>query len=277
MPGAIARLTDTPALHLLCIVGDVAAQFQTAAEAVPLPDNAEAVLEEILPEQGGCPCATSAKSLCRTAQAENLCLRPRCTACPLYLESRPRRHIQRNFADLAAVVGPNSTDIVGRRFRMWPCLRFCYRWQHRSTSAGNETPGRAKRLLCRWKHTPACAGGTRSPCPFIRATANFSVSAASASVRPAEAEATRKKSAWRLPAVFRKTASPGRACRNRPHGGRGRCSAPEEVANDDQPAAVLPKPPLDVHRRPAVAIPTKSSSLLNSCAQEKWRPIRQSS
>src|SRR5690606_24824801 len=47
-PGAVARLTDPPPMHLLCIVGDAPAAAQPAPDA--LPGKAEEILEEMLPE-----------------------------------------------------------------------------------------------------------------------------------------------------------------------------------------------------------------------------------
>ncbi|ABQ60845.1 cell-division control histidine kinase pdhS [Brucella ovis IntaBari-2006-46-332] len=271
VPGAIARLTDTPALHLLCIVGDAPAQFQTAAEAVPLPDNAEAVLEEILPEQGDAPAQQAQKTHAEQPRPKTFAFDHDAPPARFIWKVGPDGTFSEISPDLAAVVGPNSADMVGRRF------------SDVANVFGFDTDGSIAALLLErdtWsgKRLLWPVEGTRlrvpvelAALPVYSRDREFLGFRGFGIVRPAEAEADPEEIGLALAGGIPQNRKPRKepAETARMVGEDDVLALSEEVANDDQPAAVLPKPPLDITPTPGRRDSDKVISLLNSCAQEK--------
>ena len=112
VPGAIARLTDIPPMHLLCIIGD--APVAPVEAPVPLEGEAEEILEEVLPE----PVVSKNTENASTDQSKprSFVFDQDAPPARFIWKVGPDGTISEISPDLAATIGPNAADVVGRRF-----------------------------------------------------------------------------------------------------------------------------------------------------------------
>ncbi|MFK0683572.1 cell-division control histidine kinase PdhS [Ochrobactrum sp. BD67] len=270
-PGAIARLTDTPPMHLLCIVGDAPAAAQPAPDA--LPGMAEEILEEMLPEPARPATAEAVVEEVSTKQ-------PKPTGFVFDQDGPLARFIWKvgpdgTFSevspDLAATIGPNAADVVGRRFSdvanvfgFDPDGSIAALLDKRDTWSG-------KRLMWPVEGTDLRVPVELAALPVYSRDREFTGFRGFGVVRPAEAEQDPEKIGLVL--------AGGIPQPRKPVSETVETAAPvedddvlalsEEVANDDSPVATQPQPPLDIAPTPGRRESDKVISLLNACAQEK--------
>ncbi|KAB2680529.1 cell-division control histidine kinase PdhS [Brucella tritici] len=267
IPGAIARLTDTPPMHLLFIVGD--APLATLEAPVAMQGEAEEILEEMLPEP-----AASANT--EDASADQ----PKPRNFVFELDAPPARFIWKvgpdgTFSeispDLAATIGPNAADVVGRRFAdvanvfgFDPDGSIAALLDKRDTWSG-------KRLMWPVEGTDLRVPVELAALPVYSRDREFTGFRGFGLVRPAEAEKDPEEIGLVLAGGIPQTRKPV----NEPVETATSVedddvlALSEEVANDDSPVATLPKPPLDIAPTPGRRESDKVISLLNACAQEK--------
>ena len=267
VPGAIARLTDTPPMHLLFIVGD--APLATLEAPVAMQGEAEEILEEMLPEP-----AASANT--EDASADQ----PKPRSFVFEQDAPPARFIWKvgpdgTFSeispDLAATIGPNAADVVGRRFAdvanvfgFDPDGSIAALLDKRDTWSG-------KRLMWPVEGTDLRVPVELAALPVYSRDREFTGFRGFGLVRPAEAEKDPEEIGLVLAGGIPQTRKPV----NEPVETATSVedddvlALSEEVANDDSPVATLPKPPLDIAPTPGRRESDKVISLLNACAQEK--------
>jgi len=270
VPGAIARLTDTPPMHLLCIVGDAPVTAQAAPAA--LPGEAEEILEEMLPE----PAENATTGTLEEGAADQ----PKPRDFVFDQDAPPARFIWKvgpdgAFSevspDLAATIGPNAADVVGRRFAdvanvfgFDPDGSIAALLDKRDTWSG-------KRLMWPVEGTDLRVPVELAALPVYSRDREFTGFRGFGVVRPADAE--------KDPEQIGLVLAGGIPQMRKPVSETVETAAPvedddvlalsEEVANDDRPVATLPKPPLDIAPTPGRRESDKVISLLNACAQEK--------
>ncbi|KXO74982.1 cell-division control histidine kinase PdhS [Brucella anthropi] len=267
VPGGIARLTDTPPMHLLFIVGD--APLATLEAPVAMQGEAEEILEEMLPEP-----AASANT--EDASADQ----PKPHSFVFEQDAPPARFIWKvgpdgTFSevspDLAATIGPNAADVVGRRFAdvanvfgFDPDGSIAALLDKRDTWSG-------KRLMWPVEGTDLRVPVELAALPVYSRDREFTGFRGFGLVRPAEAEKDPEEIGLVLAGGIPQTRKPV----NEPVETATSVedddvlALSEEVANDDSPVATLPKPPLDIAPTPGRRESDKVISLLNACAQEK--------
>lgn len=267
VPGAIARLTDTPPMHLLCIIGD--APVATLEAPAALQGEAEEILEEILPEP-----VESANTEDASADQQ----KPRSFV--FEQDAPPARFIWKvgpdgTFSeispDLAATIGPNAADVVGRRFAdvanvfgFDPDGSIAALLDKRDTWSG-------KRLMWPVEGTDLRVPVELAALPVYSRDREFTGFRGFGLVRPAEAEKDPEEIglvlAGGIPQARKPVSEPVETAT--PVEDDDVLALGEEVANDDSPVATLPKPPLDIAPTPGRRESDKVISLLNACAEEK--------
>nr|WP_278436735.1 cell-division control histidine kinase PdhS [Brucella anthropi] len=267
VPGAIARLTDTPPMHLLCIIGD--APVATLEAPAALQGEAEEILEEILPEP-----VESANTEDASADQQ----KPRSFV--FEQDAPPARFIWKvgpdgTFSeispDLAATIGPNAADVVGRRFAdvanvfgFDPDGSIAALLDKRDTWSG-------KRLMWPVEGTDLRVPVELAALPVYSRDREFTGFRGFGLVRPAEAEKDPEEIglvlAGGIPQARKPVSEPVETAT--PVEDDDVLALGEEIANDDSPVATLPKPPLDIAPTPGRRESDKVISLLNACAEEK--------
>ena len=270
VPGAIARLTDTRPMHLLCIIGDAPEAQQSTP--VALPGEAEEILEEMLPE----PVESAHVDMREEAPADQ----PKSRNFVFDQDAPPARFIWKvgpdgAFSevspDLAATIGPNAADVVGRRFAdvanvfgFDPDGSIAALLDKRDTWSG-------KRLMWPVEGTDLRVPVELAALPVYSRDREFTGFRGFGVVRPADAEKDPEKIGLVLAGGIPQTRKPASETVETaiPVEDDDILALGEEVANDDRPAATLPKPPLDIAPTPGRRESDKVISLLNACAQEK--------
>ncbi len=258
VPGAIARLSDAPATHLLCIVCDapvaeqpapVAQAEEPVAQAEPAPEAEPAPAEEPTP-----------------------------AGFAFDRDAPPARFIWKIGADgvfsdlspeLGVAVGPNAADIVGRRFSdVAKVFGFdadgvvAALLHSRDTWSG-------KRLM--W---PAEGTGLRVPVelaalPVYSRDREFVGFRGFGLVRPADAEDDPEAIGLALAGGVPPRRAPLHDAAAPAEGDDDVLALSEEVANDDSPQPVMPKAPLDIAPSPGRRLSDKVISLLNERTQNE--------
>lgn len=100
VPGAIARLTDNPAIHLICIVGE-------AAIAPAKTDDSQATTEVVMDEDETAAKGTEPKSFVFDGNGPPARFIWKTDAAGTFTEISP---------ELGVIIGPNAADVIGRRF-----------------------------------------------------------------------------------------------------------------------------------------------------------------
>ncbi len=270
VPGAIARLTDTRPMHLLCIIGDAPDVVQAAP--VALPGEAEEILEEMLPE----PAESANADMVEQASADQ----PQPRNFVFDQDAPPARFIWKVgpdgafteiSPDLAATIGPNAADVVGRRFAdvanvfgFDPDGSIAALLDKRDTWSG-------KRLMWPVEGTDLRVPVELAALPVYSRDREFTGFRGFGVVRPADAEKDPEKIGLVLAGGIPQTRKPVSETVETvtPVEDDDILALSEEVANDDRPVATLPKPPLDIAPTPGRRESDKVISLLNACAQEK--------
>ncbi|WP_266018551.1 cell-division control histidine kinase PdhS [Brucella intermedia] len=270
VPGAIARLTDTRPMHLLCIIGDAPDVVQAAP--VALPGEAEEILEEMLPE----PAASANADMVEQASADQ----PQPRNFVFDQDAPPARFIWKVgpdgaftevSPDLAATIGPNAADVVGRRFAdvanvfgFDPDGSIAALLDKRDTWSG-------KRLMWPVEGTDLRVPVELAALPVYSRDREFTGFRGFGVVRPADAEKDPEEIGLVLAGGIPQTRKPVSETVETvtPVDDDDILALSEEVANDDRPVATLPKPPLDIAPTPGRRESDKVISLLNACAQEK--------
>ncbi|MGN6448478.1 MAG: cell-division control histidine kinase PdhS [Brucella intermedia] len=270
VPGAIARLTDTRPMHLLCIIGDAPDVVQAAS--VALPGEAEEILEEMLPE----PAESANADMVEQASADQ----PQPRNFVFDQDAPPARFIWKVgpdgafteiSPDLAATIGPNAADVVGRRFAdvanvfgFDPDGSIAALLDKRDTWSG-------KRLMWPVEGTDLRVPVELAALPVYSRDREFTGFRGFGVVRPADAEKDPEEIGLVLAGGIPQTRKPVSETVETvtPVEDDDVLALSEEVANDDRPVATLPKPPLDIAPTPGRRESDKVISLLNACAQEK--------
>ncbi len=267
VPGAIARLTDTPPMHLLCIIGD--APVATLEAPATLQGEAEEILEEILPEP-------VERANTEDASADQQKLR----SFVFELNAPPARFIWKvgpdgTFSeispDLAATIGPNAADVVGRRFADVANV-FGFDSDGSITALlDKRDTWSGKRLMWPVEGTDLRVPVELAALPVYSRDREFTGFRGFGLVRPAEAEKDPEEIglvlAGGIPQARKPVSEPVETAT--PVEDDDVLALGEEVANDDSPVATLPKPPLDIAPTPGRRESDKVISLLNACAEEK--------
>ncbi|WP_139973949.1 cell-division control histidine kinase PdhS [Ochrobactrum sp. CGA5] len=267
VPGAIARLTDIPPMHLLCIIGD--APVAPVEAPVPLEGKAEEILEEVLPE----PVVSKNTENASTDQSKprSFVFDQDAPPARFIWKVGPDGTISEISPDLAATIGPNAADVVGRRFTdvanvfgFDPDGSIAALLDKRDTWSG-------KRLMWPVEGTDLRVPVELAALPVYSRDREFTGFRGFGVVRPADAE--------KDPEEIGLVLAGGIPQARKPITETVETAAPvedddvlalgEEVANDDRPVATLPKPPLDIAPTPGRRESDKVISLLNACAQEK--------
>nr|WP_112669901.1 cell-division control histidine kinase PdhS [Brucella intermedia] len=270
VPGAIARLTDTRPMHLLCIIGDAPDVVQAAP--VALPGEAEEILEEMFPE----PAESANADMVEQASADQ----PKPRNFVFDQDAPPARFIWKVgpdgaftevSPDLAATIGPNAADVVGRRFAdvanvfgFDPDGSIAALLDKRDTWSG-------KRLMWPVEGTDLRVPVELAALPVYSRDREFTGFRGFGVVRPADAEKDPEEIGLVLAGGIPQTRKPVSETVETvtPVEDDDILALSEEVANDDRPVATLPKPPLDIAPTPGRRESDKVISLLNACAQEK--------
>lgn len=269
-PGAIARLTDTRPMHLLCIIGDAPDLIQAAP--VALPGEAEEILEEMLPE----PAERANTDMLEAASADqqkprNFVFEQDAPPARFIWKVGPDGAFSEVSPDLAATIGPNAADVVGRRFAdvanvfgFDPDGSIAALLDKRDTWSG-------KRLMWPVEGTDLRVPVELAALPVYSRDREFTGFRGFGVVRPAGAEKDPEKIglvlAGGIPQTRKPVSEPVETAA--PAEDDDVLALSEEVANDDRPVATLPKPPLDIAPTPGRRESDKVISLLNACAQEK--------
>ncbi len=246
LPGAVARLADTPPAYLVCMVGEAPAKQapEKAAEPDPAPKAQQAPESEQQPRGFVFDRAAPPARFIWKTDADTV-----------FTEISP---------ELAAAVGPHAADVVGRRFAdaaqalgLDPDGTVAALMSGRGTWSG-------RRIMWPVEGTGLRVPGELAALPACSRDRAFTGFRGFGIVRPAEAveddtakttEQTAAESADATPDVD----DPALALT-------------EEIANDDRPdrvVPVLPKPPLDIAPTPGRRESDKVIGLLDACAREK--------
>ena len=270
VPGAIARLTDTPPMHLLCIIGDAPVAAQAAP--VALPGEAEEILEETLPEPAAnTPSKTPEESPSVQPTPRSFVFDPDAPPARFIWKVGPDGAFSEVSADLAVTIGPNAADVVGRRFAdvanvfgFDPDGSIAALLDKRDTWSG-------KRLMWPVEGTDLRVPVELAALPVYSRDRDFTGFRGFGVVRPADAEKDPEKIGLVLAGGIPQTRQPSTDTveTTAPAEDDDVLALSEEVANDDSPSATLPKPPLDIAPTPGRRESDKIISLLNACAQEK--------
>lgn len=270
VPGAIARLTDTPPMHLLCIIGDAPVAAQTVP--VALPCDAEEILEEALPE--------AAENAAAGAPEKASAGHPKPRNFVFDQDAPPARFIWKVGSDgafsevspdLAATIGPNAADVIGRRFAdvanvfgFDPDGSIAALLNKRDTWSG-------KRLMWPVEGTDLRVPVELAALPVYSRDREFTGFRGFGVVRPSEAEKDPEKIGLVLSGGIPQAPKPNNDTVEtiEPVEADDALALTEEIANDDKPLATLRKPPLDIAPTPGRRESDKIISLLNACAQEK--------
>lgn len=173
--------------------------------------------------------------------------------------------------DLAATIGPNAADVVGRRFAdvanvfgFDPDGSIAALLDKRDTWSG-------KRLMWPVEGTDLRVPVELAALPVYSRDREFTGFRGFGLVRPAEAEKDPEEIglvlAGGIPQARKPVSEPVETAT--PVEDDDVLALGEEVANDDSPVATLPKPPLDIAPTPGRRESDKVISLLNACAEEK--------
>lgn len=271
VPGAIARLTDTPPMHLLCIIGDAPATAQPVP--VALPGEAEEILEEMLPEPAEPASAETVEEEVPVDQPKprNFVFDQDAPPARFIWKVGPDGAFSEISPDLAATIGPNAADVVGRRFADVANVfgfdadgSVAALLDKRDTWSG-------KRLMWPVEGTDLRVPVELAALPVYSRDREFTGFRGFGVVRPAEAEKDPEEIglvlAGGMPRPRKPVSEPVETAT--PVEDDDILALSEEVANDDNPVATLPKPPLDIAPTPGRRESDKVISLLNACAQEK--------
>ncbi|PQA71823.1 cell-division control histidine kinase PdhS [Brucella oryzae] len=267
VPGAIARLTDTSPMHLLCIIGDAPAAAQPAT--VALPGEAEEILEEMLPEPATGP--NTEDTFVAQPKPRGFVFDQDAPPARFIWKVGPDSAFSEVSPDLAATIGPNAADVVGRRFAdvanvfgFDPDGSIAALLDKRDTWSG-------KRLMWPVEGTDLRVPVELAALPVYSRDRTFTGFRGFGIVRPAEAEKDPEEIGLVLAGGIPQPRKPvSEAVETAgPVEDDDVLALSEEVANDDSPAATLPKPPLDIAPTPGRRESDKVISLLNACAQEK--------
>ncbi|MBC2885682.1 PAS domain S-box protein [Ochrobactrum sp. CM-21-5] len=273
IPGAIARLVDMPPMHLLCIVADMPA---AVSAPVTQPEGAEESLEEILPEPASAvgtteegPAPNEAPAL--EANRQGFQFDRNAPPARFIWKTGPDAVFDEISPDLAATIGPNAADVVGRRFAdvanvfgFDPDGSIAALLDKRDTWSG-------KRLLWPVEGTNLRVPVELAALPVYSRDREFVGFRGFGLVRPAGAEEDPEEIglalAGGIPQNRKREAKPVESA---DEGADDDVLAlTQDIANDDQPASVLPKPPLDVTPSPGRRSADKIISLLDACARDK--------
>nr|WP_029926774.1 cell-division control histidine kinase PdhS [Ochrobactrum sp. UNC390CL2Tsu3S39] len=267
VPGAIARLTDTPPMHLLCIIGD--APVATLEAPAALQGEAEEILEEILPEPVESPNTEDASA--DQQKPRSFVFEQDAPPARFIWKVGPDGTFSEISPDLAATIGPNAADVVGRRFAdvanvfgFDPDGSIAALLDKRDTWSG-------KRLMWPVEGTDLRVPVELAALPVYSRDREFTGFRGFGLVRPAEAEKDPEEIglvlAGGIPQARKPVSEPVETAT--PVEDDDVLALGEEIANDDSPVATLPKPPLDIAPTPGRRESDKVISLLNACAEEK--------
>lgn len=257
VPGAIARLSDDPALHLLCVIGEMSANARTS----PTPEKAPAAHETQ-----------------EAASSEQTAVESGPKAFAFDRDGPPARFIWKTDADgsftevspeLGVIIGPNAADVIGRRFA------------EVATVFGFDTDGAISALLQKrdtWSGKrlfwPVEGTNLRVPVelaalPVQSRDREFVGFRGFGLVRPSEAEedpeAIGLVLAGGIPQKREPEATPSASDDDMDDA----LALTEEVANDDRPEATIPQPPLNLTPNEGRRDSDKVIELLNAAAREK--------
>lgn len=270
VPGAIARLTDTRPMHLLCIIGDAPDVVQAAP--VALPGEAEEILEEMLPEPAESANADMVEQTSADQpQPRNFVFDQNAPPARFIWKVGPDGAFTEVSPDLAATIGPNAADVVGRRFAdvanvfgFDPDGSIAALLDKRDTWSG-------KRLMWPVEGTDLRVPVELAALPVYSRDREFTGFRGFGVVRPADAEKDPEEIGLVLAGGIPQTRKPVSETVETvtPVEDDDILALSEEVANDDRPVATLPKPPLDIAPTPGRRESDKVIGLLNACAQEK--------
>ncbi|MEL4378090.1 cell-division control histidine kinase PdhS [Brucella cytisi] len=267
VPGAIARLTDTPPMHLLCIIGD--APVATLEAPAALQGEAEEILEEILPEPVESP--NTEDAFADQQKPRSFVFEQDAPPARFIWKVGPDGTFSEISPDLAATIGPNAADVVGRRFAdvanvfgFDPDGSITALLDKRDTWSG-------KRLMWPVEGTDLRVPVELAALPVYSRDREFTGFRGFGLVRPAEAEKDPEEIglvlAGGIPQARKPISEPVETAT--PVEDDDVLALGEEVANDDRPVATLPKPPLDIAPTPGRRESDRVISLLNACAEEK--------
>ena len=270
VPGAIARLIDAPALHLLCIVAEAPAQ--TAAEpAAQPPEGAEEILEEMLPEQE--------PTVEDTPVAAPVAETPKPQGFQFDRDAPPARFIWKPSADgvfseispeFGITVGPNAADVTGRRFSD---VANVFGFDHDGSIAsllGKRDTWSGKRLMWPVEGTNLRVPVELAALPVYSRDRVFIGFRGFGLVRPDEAVEDPEEIGLALAGGIPQKRKPEvQEAASADASDDDVLALTEEIANDDHPGDTLPKPPLNIAPTAGRRDSDKVISLLNAAAQEK--------
>jgi len=287
VPGAIARLIDAPALHLLCIVAEAPAQV--TAETPPVqaheqaavhpPEGAEEILEEMLPEQAPTaqdePVATPVAETVNEPAAETQ--KPQ--GFQFDRDAPPARFIWKTSADgvfseispeFGITVGPNSADVTGRRFSD---VANVFGFDHDGSIASllsKRDTWSGKRLMWPVEGTNLRVPVELAALPVYSRDRAFIGFRGFGLVRPDEAVEDPEEIGLALAGGIPQKRKPEvQEAVNSDASDDDVLALTEEIANDDHPGDTLPKPPLNIAPTAGRRDSDKVINLLNAAAQEK--------
>ncbi|MFB8343304.1 cell-division control histidine kinase PdhS [Brucella cytisi] len=267
VPGAIARLTDTPPMHLLCIIGD--APVATLEAPATLQGEAEEILEEILPES--VERANTEDASADQQKPRSFVFEQNAPPARFIWKVGPDGTFSEISPDLAATIGPNAADVVGRRFADVANV-FGFDSDGSITALlDKRDTWSGKRLMWPVEGTDLRVPVELAALPVYSRDREFTGFRGFGLVRPAEAEKDPEEIglvlAGGIPQARKPVSEPVETAT--PVEDDDVLALGEEVANDDSPVATLPKPPLDIAPTPGRRESDKVISLLNACAEEK--------
>lgn len=272
VPGAIARLIDTPALHLLCIVAEAPAQT-----AVPQPEGAEEILEEMFPEQEA---ILQEESVAETAAAQTEAEAPKPQGFQFDRDAPPARFIWKTSADgvfseispeFGISVGPNAADVTGRRFSD---VANVFGFDHDGSIASllkKRDTWSGKRLMWPVEGTNLRVPVELAALPVYSRDRVFIGFRGFGLVRHDEAVEDPEEIGLVLAGGIPQKRKPviEDTIHTDPADDDDVLALTEEIANDDHPGDILPKPPLNIAPTAGRRDSDKVISLLNAAAQEK--------
>ncbi|MBV2143120.1 PAS domain S-box protein [Falsochrobactrum sp. TDYN1] len=245
IPGAIARLSDNPVLHLLCVVSE--SSMPAPAVISPKKNAAEeAVPQGFSFDHGGPP----ARFIWKT------------NADGSFTEVSP---------ELGVIIGPNAADVVGRRFAEVATVfgfdsdgSISALLQKRDTWSG-------KRLLWPVEGTNLRVPVELAALPVYSRNREFVGFRGFGLVRPTEAEEDPETIGLVLAGGIPQKREP-EITQTQPttrNGDDDALALSEEVANDDRPEATMPKPPLNLTPTEGRRTSDRVIELLNTAARDK--------
>ena len=275
VPGAIARLIDAPALHLLCIVAEAPAQT-VAKPAAQQPEGAEEILEEMLPEQ---ETTLQEEPVAETASIEPAVETPKPQGFQFDRDAPPARFIWKTSADavfseispeFGITVGPNAADVTGRRFSD---VANVFGFDHDGSIASllnKRDTWSGKRLMWPVEGTNLRVPVELAALPVYSRDRVFIGFRGFGLVRPDEAVEDPEEIGLALAGGIPQKRKPEiQDAINADAPDDDVLALTEEIANDDHPGDILPKPPLNIAPTAGRRDSDKVINLLNAAAQEK--------